>query len=126
MIYAPDTEPCEYDCYGGQIDVQATVLGLLGIDYMQNDFGVNLLKEKRPCMFYTADDMIAARDAKSLYIYNYETEQEFTYRIEGDKLMPVPSDENFLFLKVYGFSMLQAAEYLVKHGKTVTTRPDTD
>ena len=43
-------------------------------------FGVDLLKEERPCMFYTADNMIVGRNDTLLYLYNYETQQEFTYR----------------------------------------------
>ena len=32
--------------FGGQIDIQPTVLGLLGIDYLQNNFGVDLLERR--------------------------------------------------------------------------------
>lgn len=111
--------------FGGQIDIQPTVLGLLGIDYLQNNFGVDLLKEERPCMFYTADNMIVGRNATQLYMYNYETNQEFAYHTDNGKLVYVPMDDSFLPLKEYSFSMLQSAEYLVKHGKTVNSSETT-
>ena len=80
-----------------------------------------MLHEERPCMFYTADDMIVGRNGTQLYMYNYETNQEFTYYIDNGKLVRVPMDDSFLPLKEYSFSMLQSAEYLVKHGKTVNS-----
>lgn len=119
MIYSSDIEPEEKTAFGGQVDIQPTVLGLLGIEYLQNNFGVDLLREERPCMFYTADNMIVARNETQLYMYNYETGQEFTYHLENGKLLPVAMDDTFLSLKEYSFSMLQSAEFLVKHGKTI-------
>ena len=53
MIYGKDIKPGVYDGFGGQVDVSPTLLGLLNISYLQNNFGVNLLEEERPCMFFT-------------------------------------------------------------------------
>ena len=53
MIYSNRIQPEEKTAFGGQVDIQPTILGLLKIDYLQNNFGVYLLKEERPCMFYT-------------------------------------------------------------------------
>ena len=125
MIYSSRIQPEEKTAFGGQVDIQPTILGLLNIDYLQNNFGVDLLKEERPCMFYTADNMIVGRNDTLLYLYNYETQQEFTYHIDNGKLKAVPMDDRFLPLKEYSFSMLQSAEFLVKHGKTVNTVPFT-
>ena len=125
MIYSSRIHPEEKNTFGGQVDIQPTILGLLNIDYLQNNFGVDLLKEERPCMFYTADNMIVGRNDTLLYLYNYETQQEFTYHIDNGKLKAVPMDDRFLPLKEYSFSMLQSAEFLVKHGKTVNSVPFT-
>ena len=51
MIYSSRIHPEEKNTFGGQVDIQPTILGLLNIDYLQNNFGVDLLKEERPCMF---------------------------------------------------------------------------
>ncbi|MDR0891821.1 MAG: LTA synthase family protein [Mediterranea sp.] len=123
MIYAPEIiAPEEKECFAGQIDIQPTLLGLLDLDYTQNNFGIDLLREQRPCIFYTADNLIAARDATKLFLYNPETGQEFCYRIAPDgKLTHTTPDKSFLPLKTYSFSMLQSAEYLVKHGETTAS-----
>ncbi|KAA4466713.1 LTA synthase family protein, partial [Bacteroides ovatus] len=125
MIYSSRIQPEEKTAFGGQVDIQPTILGLLNIDYLQNNFGVDLLKEERPCMFYTADNMVVGRNDTLLYLYNYETQQELTYDIGNGKLNAVPMDDSFLPLKEYSFSMLQSAEFLVKHGKTLNSIPFT-
>lgn len=70
MIYGKGIQPEIRAQFGGQIDVAPTLLGLLNIGYIQNNFGINLLKEQRPCIFYTADNLIAAKDSSHLYIYS--------------------------------------------------------
>lgn len=125
MIYAPsgvvgsnNLFAREEEGFGGQIDVAPTLLGLLNISYLQNNFGVDLLKEKRPGMFFTADNMIGARNDSHLYIYVPENGQEFRYAIENGILRPTETNSTTDSLKNYAFSMLQATEYLVKQQLT--------
>lgn len=119
MIYGKGIQPSVCTAMGGQIDVAPTLLGLLNIGYTQNNFGVDLLKEQRPCMFYTADNLIAARDTSRLYIYSPESQQEFCYRYQGKEVQAMPADSAFNRLKDYCFSMLQSTEYLVKQGNII-------
>jgi phosphoglycerol transferase MdoB-like AlkP superfamily enzyme len=119
MIYGKDIEPRSINNFGGQIDIAPTLLGMLGISYTQNNFGIDLLKEQRPCIFYTADNLIGARDSAHLYIHSPETGQEFCYSVEEGKPKPSTYDTSFEALKEYVFSMLQATEQLVKEGKTI-------
>lgn len=51
MIYGKGIQPEIRAQFGGQIDVAPTLLGLLNIGYIQNNFGINLLKEQRPCIY---------------------------------------------------------------------------
>jgi phosphoglycerol transferase MdoB-like AlkP superfamily enzyme len=120
MIYGKDIKPNRISNFGGQIDVAPTLLGILGIGYTQNNFGVDLLKDQRPCSFYTDDNLVAARDSAHLYLHSPETGQEFCYAIQNGTLKSSASDANFEELKEYVFSMLQATEQLVKEGKTTT------
>ena len=77
MIYGKDIPPTVHNGFGGQIDVAPTLLGMLNMSYLQNNFGVNLLEEERPCMFFTADNLIGARDLTHLFIYSPDNQQEF-------------------------------------------------
>lgn len=119
MFYAPGKlTPAEVEVFGGQVDVAPTLLGLLGIPYVQNNFGVDLLREQRPCMYFTADNMIGARNGQGFYIYVPESNQEFRYLCNGKKLEKTTPEAVTDSLKNYVFSMLQAAEYLVKQQLT--------
>lgn len=119
MLYAPGKlAPAEIKTFGGQVDVAPTLLGLLGISYVQNNFGVDLLREKRPCMFFTADNMIGARNERGFYIYVPESDQEFRYLCREKQLEKTTPEAVTDSLKNYAFSMLQAAEYLVKQQLT--------
>ena len=121
MIYGKDIKPGVYDGFGGQVDVSPTLLGLLNISYLQNNFGVNLLEEERPCMFFTADNLIGERDSVNMFIYSPDRQQEFKYKLEEGKLRAATGtdEEAFRNLKDYCFSMLQSTESLVKEHKTL-------
>jgi phosphoglycerol transferase MdoB-like AlkP superfamily enzyme len=108
--------------FGGQKDVAPTVLGMLGISYTQNNFGIDLLREQRPCVAYTADNLIAARCENTLYVYSPETQQEFRYVYQDGKIAMAEDNETFRMLKEYCFSMLQSTEYLVRSGM-ITDKP---
>ena len=123
LIYGKDIEAKQHHDFGGQIDIAPTLLGILGIDYTQNNFGVDLLTEMRPCIFYTADNLIAARDSANLYIHSPETGQEFRYTLKEGKLQLSDNNHTFQALKEYCFSMLQSTEHLVRQGKTVSYPP---
>ncbi|MBQ6572717.1 MAG: sulfatase-like hydrolase/transferase [Bacteroidales bacterium] len=117
MIYGKGIEKGVNGAFGGQIDVAPTILGMLGVGYTQINFGVDLLNEKRPCMFYTADNLIAARDSERVYIFSPETGQEFRYRHVGGKIAVEEDNDTYRMLKEYCFSMLQSTEYLVRQGR---------
>ncbi len=122
MIYGEGVEPGNIDTFAAQVDVAPTLLGLLGISYTQNNLGVDLLKESRPCAVYTADNLIAARCENTLYVYSPETRQEFRYEYTDGKIKMVEDNGTFRMLKEYCFSMLQSTEYLVHNGM-ITDKP---
>ena len=80
---------------------------------------VDLLREKRPCMFFTGDNLIGVRDSSRLYIYFPDSRQELCYRTDGFRMEKAAADSAFLNLRHYGFSMLQCAETLVQRGQTL-------
>ena len=99
------------------------MLGLLRIPYVQNNFGVDLLRESREAVFYTADKTIAARDSSHLYVFNAESGSEYCYRLDAaGRPVAVAPDSRFDWLKRHAFSQLQSAEYMVGKGMT-TDRP---
>lgn len=124
MFYSQGMAPAVIDGVGGQIDIAPTLLGMLNISYQKHHLGVDLLKTRRECMFYTADNMIGCRDNEHLFIYAPAEKMEFHYRItsEGDYIQIQDTNyhkEHFEYLREYSFSMLQTTEYMVSKKQTV-------
>lgn len=122
IIYGRGITPEERTDFAGQVDVAPTLLGMLGIGYTQNNFGVDLTRERRPAMFYTADNTVAARDSSHLYVFNPTVGQEFCYDTSAGTPVAVEMSDPYRRLKDYCFSMLQATEQLVQEGRTVDHR----
>jgi len=121
IIYAPDliTKEESFQQVGGQMDIFPTLMGLLNISYVNNTFGIDLRKEKRPYIYFSADDKIGCLNndwyweyhtdgSQSLYKYqNYDSKDYLSAnKIKADSM------------KTYVFSMLQCAQWMIKHGKT--------
>ena len=124
FIHGEGLSPREISNFAGQVDVAPTLLGMLRVPYVQNNFGIDLLREQRPAAFYTADKTIAARNATHLYVYNAETDREYCYRLDpqGTPTEAPAFGAEWQPLKDYVFSLLQTTEYMVQHGMT-TDRP---
>lgn len=120
IIHAPglDLEPRSFDSMGGQMDIFPTLMGLLNFSYTNNTMGIDLLKEKRPCIYFTADDKIGCID-KEFYFIHRNNGSETLYRHDG------LSTDNYLdrykakadSMRTYAYSMLQATQWIVEKGK---------
>jgi hypothetical protein len=55
-------------------------------------------------------------------VYSPETQQEFRYVYQDDKIAMAEDNDTFRMLKEYCFSMLQSTEYLVRSGM-ITDKP---
>jgi phosphoglycerol transferase MdoB-like AlkP superfamily enzyme len=54
---------------GYQPDVLATVAGMLNLTYTNTTFGANILKEKHPFVYFTADDKIGCVSDDGYFFY---------------------------------------------------------
>ena len=122
MIYGKGIVPQERTDFAVQVDVAPTLLSMLRLPYVQNNFGVDLTREQRPAAFYTADKTIAARNDRHLYVYNAEVDKEFCYDLHAGRPVPVSLSAAHEELKSYVFPLLQATEHLVQQGMT-TDKP---
>ena len=118
MIYGTGITPQERTDFAGQVDIGPTLLSLLDISYVQNNFGINLVQEKRPCIFYSADNTVAARDSSHLYVYNPDADREFCYNTTTGTPQAEEMNAQYAALKHYCFTMLQATEQLVQQQLT--------
>lgn len=109
---------------GGQIDLFATLMGLLRIPYINNSLGIDLLREQRPFIFFSSDDKMAALNHKYLWIrrdngvqslYHYTDNSRKDYKDD----LPALTDS----LRSYTYSMLQTAQWVLEQRKAASIAP---
>ena len=117
IMFGPGITPKSYDGLGMQVDVMPTLLGVMGMGYEYEGFGVDLLKTRREKVFYTSDTQLVARDSVSCLIHDPHAEKDFCYEVTGDgQLRQAPArSSHFDALRRYVFAMEQTAEYLQRH-----------
>ena len=118
MIYGEGVEPQIVTELASQVDVAPTLLSMLGIGYVQNNFGVDLNAEKREYVAFTTDKQIAARDSSFLYIYEPADDVEYCYEISSGRFVKSAKNPRFEELKKYCFSTLQSTQYFNLNGLT--------
>lgn len=102
-----------YSGLGTQVDIMPTLLGLMHMSYNYNGFGINLLKQHRDMVFYSADNQIVARSKEKCYIYTPSLQKSFCYDVTSHWGLRKNDDEKgFKPLKKYVFSMIQTAEFI--------------
>lgn len=115
IIFGPGVPACQCANLGMQVDVMPTLLSLLNMSYEYEGFGINLLKQKRQTVFYSADNQIVARDNSHCYIYEPKEQKSFCYTATPDwQLSPSRDKRAFAPLRRYVFSMIQTAEYVAQ------------
>ena len=118
MIYGEGVEHQIVTELASQVDVAPTLLSMLGIGYVQNNFGVDLNAEKREYVAFTTDKQIAARDSSHLYIYEPADDVEYCYEISNGRFVKSAKNPRFEELKKYCFSTLQSTQYFNLNGLT--------
>jgi phosphoglycerol transferase MdoB-like AlkP superfamily enzyme len=121
FIFAPKlVSPGVCSQMGGQIDVFPTIMGILRLRYLNNTMGTDLLKEKRPCIYFTADDRIGCLGKDYFFIHRMVDGAEFLHHYRDHDLKNYLSDHTTTAdsLRNYAFSMLQTTQWIITHKKT--------
>lgn len=105
---------------GGQVDVFPTVMGLLNYSYTNNTLGLDILKQKRPYMYFTSDDMMGCINDKYYYIYNpvNKTKSLFDYRAKNTTNVIEAHTSLADSMQKYAASMLISTDFLLKNKLT--------
>jgi len=120
IIYQPKIyNSVKYEQIGGQIDVFPTVMSLLNIKYVNNTFGINLFKEKRPFIYFSEDNKLVCLNNDYMYVYTKEKEESL-FKLKGNNQSNIfEKNKNIVdSLKNYMFSMLQVSQYMIEKKQT--------
>ena len=120
-FYKPNTlQPSVNEALASQMDIFPTVMGILGKSYVNNTFGIDLLKEKRPYVYFMGDDKYGVLDGEWLLINQPLEEQIGLYKYDEKDInnyicdYPEVADE----MRKYGESAWQVSEYQQDKKKT--------
>ena len=116
IIYEPGKEDRAYVCenLAGQIDIYPTVMGMLGLPYKNETFGIDLFRENRPYLLFSSDDSYCCVDTQYYYVNRLDKRESlYNYKMEStqDSISYYP--EKARIMNDYALSMLQAAQYFV-------------
>ncbi|MDL2315147.1 sulfatase-like hydrolase/transferase [Bacteroidales bacterium OttesenSCG-928-C19] len=119
MIYEPGKEEAEINTnLGGQIDIFPTVMGLLGLEYRNNTFGVDIIAEERPYMFFSSDNSFECIDHEWYYVNRIGGHESLYRHIDKNGVDLIKSyPEIAEAMKRYAASMIQGTQYMIKKGK---------
>ncbi|GHU62135.1 hypothetical protein FACS1894123_02560 [Bacteroidia bacterium] len=103
---------------GCQLDIFPTIMGMLGLQYRNNTFGIDLLHENRPYAFFSSDNSYECIDREWYYVHRNDR-RESLYQLtdkEGtDRITTYPAIADSM--RQYVESMIQAAQYLIRVNK---------
>lgn len=121
IIHAPGLfkKPEVRNQLASQTDIFPTVMGLLKRDYVQNTFGYDLFREKRPFAFFSQDHKLGIVNERFLYVTRKSgSESLFDYHSgTGDDLghlYPALVDS----MKNFACAQLQVANMMIDKKKT--------
>ena len=117
IFYSPGIiKPQAYQNFGLQIDLFPTLMGFLRIPYINNTFGIDLTREKRPYSYFTSDDKFGCIN-ENYYLIIRPTGMDGLYRYRQKDLTNCIGDNKTLAdsMKTYTYSMIQTANWMIKH-----------
>lgn len=112
--------PRVFDNLGGQIDVFPTVFGLLDYPFSNNTLGIDIIKQKRPYIFFTSDDLMGCINSKYFYIYNPVSRKQSLYDYRNKNTINQNKGHTSLVdsMHIYSSSMLVTTDYLLRNKLT--------
>ncbi len=120
LIFAPGvTTPQRFEQLALQEDVFPTIVANMGIPFINNTFGIDLLHEKHPNIVFSTDDKLACMNDSLLYIYR-ENAPDGLYRYRMNEI----EDCSTSYAKVKkdlqkeAFSWLQTSQWMLNNRKT--------
>ncbi|MDA0986668.1 MAG: sulfatase-like hydrolase/transferase [Bacteroidetes bacterium] len=120
IIYSPNNiSPSKNNNFGSQMDIFPTIMGLLKINYVNNTLGTDLINDKKPFAYFSADDKIGCIDENYYYINNLSVgESLFEYKLNGTENIIYQNKQVADKMKNYANSFIQSAQFLVNNKKT--------
>lgn len=106
--------PRRFEQFGGQIDIFPTIMGLLNFSYNNESMGIDILSQKRPCMFFVSNNHLGCINQYNFYVRDLESNTDFLYDLHDEQPNNIAASQpdSLMPLKQYAVGMIVAAEQL--------------
>lgn len=115
IIHSPAIlkENKKFNQLGSQVDLLATLMGILNIDFVNTSLGIDILKEKRELVFFNADNNLGCLNDSVFYVQRESGVNSLYYYRNNDINDYLNTYPGFAAgMKKYAESMMQAAQAL--------------
>jgi phosphoglycerol transferase MdoB-like AlkP superfamily enzyme len=116
FLYCPSQIPSAKDTsLALQIDLAPTLLSMLVPNYENHTLGIDLQKQERPYVYFSADNRLGVLDKEYFYIFE-QNGKEKIYRLDDDeKINRIDKEQQRADkMRDYAFSMLQVSNDMLK------------
>jgi phosphoglycerol transferase MdoB-like AlkP superfamily enzyme len=120
LIFAPGyTSPMAVSKLGLQADVFPTVTSLVLPKYVNNTFGIDLRKNDRPYIVFSADDKLACMNDSLMYVYRLGAGPSL-YKYADNNTTDFTSQlsAQASVMQKLAFAWLQTSEWMLAHGQS--------
>ena len=92
---------------GGQIDITATVMGILRQPYTNNTMGIDILNQKREYIYFVSDTHIGCANDSLFYCYNFNSQKEYLYKKDSGEDIFTGNKQQAEVMRRYCFNMMK-------------------
>lgn len=117
IFYAPYLiKPAKFDNVGLQIDLFPTLMGFLRIPYVNNTFGIDLVRDKRQFAYFSSDDKFGCIN-NEYYLIIREGDNNALYKYKNNDITNHLYENKILAdsMKIYTYSMIQTVNLMIEH-----------
>lgn len=107
-IFGAGLQPRQITKTVSQIDVWPTVLSLMGIEYVNNCLGMDILNNDRTYSFFVSNEHLGVADTNYFYCYSINSQLEHLYHIGCDTDILSDMQEKAVEMRTFGMNMLRA------------------
>jgi phosphoglycerol transferase MdoB-like AlkP superfamily enzyme len=116
LVFAPGiVTPRVDDRLGGQIDIFPTTMGLLGLGYTNNSFGINLIRDKRTFITFSYDENYGAFGYDDYYIIRNDRDAHYRILPEAKDNPVVDIPQRRDSMRNFTLAVLQTNQWMIEN-----------
>jgi len=115
IVYAPGRiAPKAFNKIAGQIDLYPTLMSILGVEFTNNTFGIDLMNESRPFIYFNGDNKMGVLNHEFFLISKQDGSEGLYKYTEGNNKNYIEEyPETADSMRLYLHTNLQAAQHIM-------------